>query len=76
MKACKTSVILVRPGLVQTLDVVVNGKFKKGIDLLQTEHMQQNLEQYVNNSLPRHKGASSSRAGLEQLGKKYVSIKT
>ena len=54
LEACKTTVVLVPPGctsLVQPLDVVVNAKFKQTIDRLQTEHMQQNLEQYVNNSL-------------------------
>lgn len=54
LEACKTIVVLVPPGctsLVQPLDVVVNAKFKQIVDCLQTEHMQQNLEQYVNNSL-------------------------
>ena len=54
LEACKTTVVLVPPGctsLVQPLDVVVNGKFKQIVDRLQTEHMQQNLDQYVNNSL-------------------------
>ena len=54
LEACKTTVVLVPPGctsLVQPLDVVVNANFKQIVDRLQTEHMQQNLEQYVNNSL-------------------------
>ena len=53
LEACKTTLVLVPPGctsLVQPLDVVVNGQFKQIVDRLQTEHMQQNLEQYVNNS--------------------------
>ena len=52
LEVCKTTVVLVPPGctsLVQPLDVV-NAKFKQTIDHLQTEHMQQNLEHYVNNS--------------------------
>ena len=54
LEACKTTVVLVTPGctnLVQPLDVVVNAKFKQTVDRLQTKHMQQNLDQYVNNSV-------------------------
>ena len=54
LEACKTTVVLVPPGctnLVQPLDVVVNAKFKQTVDRLQTKHMQQNLDQYVNKSL-------------------------
>ena len=61
LEACKTTVVFVPPGctsLVQPLDVVVNAKFKQTVDRLQTEHMQQNLEQYVNN-----RGVSSSQVG-------------
>ena len=53
LEAYKTTVVLVPPGctnLVQSLDVVVNVKFKQTVDRLQTEHMQQNLEQYMKNS--------------------------
>ena len=53
LEACKTTVVLVPRGcnsLVQPLDVVVNAEFKQTVHHLQTEHMQQNLEQYVNNS--------------------------
>ena len=35
----------------QPLDVALNAEFKGAIDVLQTEHMHNNLEQYVNNSL-------------------------
>ena len=54
LKACNTTVVLVPPcctSLVQPLDVSVNAKFKQTIDRQQTEHMQENLELYVNNSL-------------------------
>ena len=53
LEACKTTVVFVPSGctsLVQPLDIVVNGVFKQIVDLLKAEHMQQNLEQYVNNS--------------------------
>lgn len=51
---CKTEVVLVPPGctsLVQPLYVPFNGKFKSMIDQLQTEHMHEYLEQYLQNSL-------------------------
>ncbi len=50
---CKTEVILVPPGctsLVQPLDVSFNAEFKSLIDKLQTEHMHDNLDDYVSNS--------------------------
>lgn len=53
-RECKTEVVLIPPGcisLIQPLDVSFNGEFKSVIDKLQTEHMHDNLEQYVNNSL-------------------------
>ena len=51
---CKTTVVLVPAGctsLVQPLDVVFNREFKNVTDRLQNKHMQNNLEQYINNSL-------------------------
>ena len=53
-RECKTEVVLVPPGctsLIQPLDASFNGEFKAVIDKLQTEHMHDHLEQYVNNSL-------------------------
>lgn len=53
-RECKTDVVLVPPGctsLVQPLDVAFNAEFKGAIDVLQTEHMHNHLEQYFSNSL-------------------------
>lgn len=53
-RECKTEVMLVPPGCtspVQPLDVAFNGEFKNVIDQLQTEHMDEHLNAYINNSL-------------------------
>ena len=49
-KECKTTVVYIPPGctsLVQPLDVVVNKPFKMYIEKLATQHLQNNLDDYV-----------------------------
>lgn len=65
---CKTEVILVPPGctsLVQPLDVSFNAEFKSLIDKLQTEHMHDNLDDYVSNSRPTR---VNNQMGWRSLG--------
>ena len=48
---CNTTPVYVPPGctsLVQPLDVVVNAPFKKKIETCAMQHVQENLEQYLN----------------------------
>ncbi len=50
-----TSVVLVPAGctsLVQPLDVSFNGVVKSVVERLQNEHMHQNLEKYINGTIP------------------------
>ena len=48
---CNTITVLVPPGctsLVQPLDVVFNGPFKRAIDELATAHLEENIDKYLN----------------------------
>lgn len=51
LRDCNTTPVYVPPGctsLVQPLDVVVNAPFKKKIETCAMQHVQDNLEQYLN----------------------------
>ena len=76
-RECKTDVVLVPPGytsLIQPLDVSLDSKFKSVIDKLQTEHMHDHLDEYINNSLSasaRHILITKQvRAAWEQVSQK------
>ena len=64
-KDYKTEVIFVPAGatsLVQPIDVVFNAPFKAAIDKLATEHLQNNVDLYIRNSI----NASQRRVLLTQ----------
>ena len=54
-KDCKTEVTFVPGGctsLIQPVDVVINKPFKERVEKFATEHMQENLDSYVNGTIP------------------------
>ena len=71
---CNTTTVLIPPGctsLVQPLDVVFNGPFKKAVDNLATAHVESHISSYVHGSFT----ASDRRILLtEWIGKAWEEV--